>query len=525
MEVANEKDFTAALARVKELSENQGVEAVRDFIATCQGTPSLILQLQAAAHSTLRGDRPSLLEAEAAWRELGPESSAVAFQLASTLQNLVELRARDEGRAAVVEHEAERLRETRLLYEKAGYDEDAEPVLRIQSWVNLGNAFDFMGRDVDALLSYGRAIALDPAFGMALGNYGMTLLGIAPFMGGHQGHVLADAVLALDRALEDEERVVEIGGPSALATFRSQRAAIQGSGRDQDEVIDHSRPNFTDPHLRWAYRHGLLLHISPECLQDDDQVVDPLHLGTMTVGIDDVSQARLKRLQDAFNAVKQDYISARYSLWLASEPESPIRTHAQKLSARGRFVDTLGYARWGVQTGMALGALNVATNTLDKIAGLTHLYFDTGRKPNSAYFNGMWKAKSKKGEPPRMQSEFKAELKSTGNRGLLALCALSLDVAGEKRETELKKLVGLRNTSTHRFLVAHDMVVETKEGGWMERVEWSRLLEAAIRQLAITRAALLYLARAIAVREKNRKPEGKAMPLPNWDVEDFDSAW
>ena len=279
--------------------------------------------------------------------------------------------------------------------------------------------------------------------------------------------------------------MIEIGGPSALATFRRQRAAIKGSDPNQDEASDHARPNFSDPHLRWAYRHGLLLHISPVCLQDDDQVVDPLHLGTMTVGIDDASQARLKRLQDAFNAVKQDYISARYSLWLASDPESPIRAHTQELSARGRFVNTLGYARWGVQTGMALGALNVATNTLDKIAGLTHLYFDTGRAPSSIYFNGMWRAKPKKGEQPQMQPELKAELQGTRNRGLLALCDLSLDVAGEKRETELKKLVGLRHTATHRFLVAHDMVVETEdEDGWMERIEWSRLLDAAVRQLA-----------------------------------------
>jgi tetratricopeptide (TPR) repeat protein len=346
MEVASDRDFAAALARVKELDESQGAKAAREFIATCQGTPSLILQLRAAAHSTLRNDRPSLLEAEAAWRKLGPESSTVAFQLASTLQDLVELRARDEGRTAVIEHEAKRLREARLLYERVGHDEDAEPILRIQSWVNLGNAFDFMGRDVDALPCYQRAIALDADFGMALGNYGMALLSIAPFMGGHQGHVVADAALALDRSLADEGRVIEIGGPSALATFRRQRAAIRGSSPNQDEAIDHARPNFSDPHLRWAYRHGLLLHISPECLQDDDQIVDPLHLGTMTVGIDDASQTRLKRLQDAFNVVKQDYISVRYSLWLASDPETPIRAHTQELSARGRFVNTRGYARW-----------------------------------------------------------------------------------------------------------------------------------------------------------------------------------
>jgi tetratricopeptide (TPR) repeat protein len=526
MEVIGEAEFTAAVARAKELGEREGSEAAREFIAGCQGSPALISQLRPAALATLRDDRPSLLEAEAAWRELEPDSSELAFQLASTIQNLVELRAREEDKVAVVEQEGTHLQEARLLYERAGRDKEAQPLLRKQSWVNLANAFDFMGRDIDALRCYRQAIGLDPDFGMALGNYGMTLLGIAPFMAGHQNHVLADAATALDRALEDEERVTQLGGPAAVATFRSERERIQGPDPHEGEAADHSGPNFGDPHLRWAYRHGLLLHISPECLGEGDQIVDPLHLGTMTIGIDEAAQARLKRLQDAFNAVKQDYVAARYSLWLASEPESPIREQAQELSARGRFVDTLGYARWGLQTGIALGALNVATNTLDKIAGLTHLYFETGRSPSGIYFNGMWRVKPKKGEPSRMQAEFKAELEGKGNRGLLALCDLSLDVIGRQRDTELKKLVALRNTATHRFLVAHDMVIEDdEEDGWIERLEWSRILEAGVRQLAVTRAALLYLARAIAGREANNPPRGQVMPLRNWDVEDFDSTY
>lgn len=522
MEVASTEDFAAALARAHELAENDGSQAARDFLAGCTGEAALLVHLRAEIYARQRDDRDSLLEAETAWRELGPESSGIGFQLACVLQSLIELRAREEGRAAVIEQEAERLREARLLFERAGGDDETEPLLQTQAWVNLGNAFDFMGRDVDALSCYGRAIALDPDFGMALGNYGMALIGIAGFMGGHQGHILADAALALDRALEDEQRVLEIGGASALATFRSERERINGDDLGANGQVEHSRPKFEDPHLRWAHRHGLLLHISPECLDAEDGIVDALHLGTMTVGIDDVSQANLKRLQDAFNAVKQDYIAARYSLWLASEPESPIRSHAQVISARGRYVDTLGYGRWGVQTGMALGALNVAINTLDKIAGLTHLYFETGRAPSATYFNGMWRAKPKKGEPPTMEPAFRVEFEDAGNRGLLALCDLSLDVAGEKKETELKKLVGLRHTATHRFLVAHDMLVGQEEDGWMERVEWGLLVKAGIRQLTITRAALIYLARAIAAKESNHVPQGKVMPLPNWDVEDFD---
>lgn len=523
MRVASRDDFATALARAKELASSEGPQVARDFLASCEGERSLIVHLRAETLAQLSDDRPSLLQAEADWRELGPESSGIAFQLACVLQRLIEHRAREEGRAAVIELEAQRLREARLLFERAGRDEEAEPLLRTQAWVNLGNAFDFMGRDVDALPCYGRAIALDGDFGMALGNYGMALVGIAGFMGGHQGHILADAARALDRALEDEKRVLEIGGASALATFRKERGRINGPAPGEVPEAERRAPEFKDPHLGWAYRHGLLLHISPECLDAEDRIVDPLHLGTMTVGIDDTSQARLRQLQDAFNVVKQDYIAARYSFWLASEADSPIRSDAQSLSARGRYVDTLGYARWGVQTGMALGALNMATNTLDKIAGLTHLYFDTTRTPGTTYFNGMWLAKRKKGDPLSMEPNFRTELVDTGNRGLLALCDLSLDVAGNERLTELKKLVGLRNTATHRFLVAHEMMVgEVEKDGWVERIGWNRLIEATVRQLAITRAALIYLARAIAVRESSHEPHGEVMPLPNWDVEEFD---
>jgi hypothetical protein len=124
-----------------------------------------------------------------------------------------------------------------------------------------------------------------------------------------------------------------------------------------------------------------------------------------------------------------------------------------------------------------------------------------------------------------MEPAFRIEFEDAGNRGLLALCDLSLDVAGEKKETELKKLVGLRHTATHRFLVTHDMLVEQEEDGWMERVRWDLLVEAGVRQLTITRAALIYLARAIAAKESNHTPQGKVMPLPNWDVEDFDGPY
>jgi hypothetical protein len=87
---------------------------------------------------------------------------------------------------------------------------------------NLGNTYDNLGRDVDALDSYRAALAIDPKSGMALGNKGIGLVGIAPLVGKHYPRVLSEAVEALDAALEDEERVLEIGGASALKHFRAR---------------------------------------------------------------------------------------------------------------------------------------------------------------------------------------------------------------------------------------------------------------------------------------------------------------
>jgi hypothetical protein len=90
------------------------------------------------------------------------------------------------------------------------------------------------------------------------------------------------------------------------------------------------------------------------------------------------------------------------------------------------------------------------TNTLDKIAGLVHLYFDTGRSRKSVYFRGMWHKKRRNGRPAEMEPGLAAELRN-GNRGLLALCDLNLDVSGDDDATELKRLVARRHAVTHGF--------------------------------------------------------------------------
>jgi len=218
------------------------------------------------------------------------------------------------------------------------------------------------------------------------------------------------------------------------------------------------------------------------------------------LGISEDEQRRLRDLLDAFGALKQEFVATRYLAWLAGDYDSPIREHASAVSAKVKFLDSLSYVRWGARTGLAVGAFAGAMNLLDKVAGFVHLYLETGRV-RDVYFGRLWH-RGHPAKPAPMDTALADELRA-GNRGLLALCDLSCDLDPE-RQSPLAEFIEMRHSATHRFLVAHDMLLEerTPTSEWVQRVEHRELLEATRQLLGTGRAALLYLARTVDIRER-----------------------
>jgi hypothetical protein len=122
-----------------------------------------------------------------------------------------------------------------------------------------------------------------------------------------------------------------------------------------------------------------------------------------------------------------------------------------------------------------------------------------------------------------MEPVFAPEIRA-GNEGLTALIDLSCEVGDDKHPTALKEQIALRHAATHRFLVAHDLpMYEQDEARWLTRVDWADVVTATTKQLQVTRAALVYLVRAIAAHEASRDHEGQTIPeLPSYAVETFD---
>ena len=176
--------------------------------------------------------------------------------------------------------------------------------LRLRALTDAGNSYDIVGRYLDALDCYERALRIDPSFGMALGNRGLALLYIAPLMGEHKSHLLQEAAAYLDAAIDNHESVVRNGGQSALDQFERRRALISGPPHPPWSVP--SLPSsLGDPYLDWCLRNELFLHASPSCIRREANILDPVFFQHVTSGLTDEDLRYTNEIVDAFNTAKQ----------------------------------------------------------------------------------------------------------------------------------------------------------------------------------------------------------------------------
>lgn len=480
-----------AVEAAEAMTSGAGLEAVRDQLvawALTEGGERL-------------GERQLVGRGGDLYRSLGSLTDPlIAYNVANTDLALFKLDIREVGYVEALIRHRQSLESARRLYDQVGHDASADVALRVQALTNSANAFDAVGRNLEALRRYDEAIALDADFGMALGNRAITLVHYAQFHE-HSSMLIALAIRDLNGVLRDRDRVVAIGGPGSLKHFQEVRSRV--SARKDVPLPTRNPASWKEAHARWCFTHELFLHVSHHCLRPDDAHYDAVFVRQLSSGHGTQETRRVYDLVDALNVLVQEFVAARYLTWLAIAPEAPVVKQAAAISARVPFHDSLMLARWGARTAMALQALSAATNLLDKVAAFLHLYFRTGRRRQDVYFRGFWKAPKQRGQPMAMEPAFIEHLSGAEdaaepfNLGLLALCDLARDLDAD---TPLARLLGLRHAATHRFLVAHHgMAPESSE--WLERLEWNELVRVMLEQLGVARAALIYLVRTVDLSE------------------------
>jgi len=147
----------------------------------------------------------------------------------------------------------------RNYYNKCLKYQSDDPHFVSQVQVNLGNCFDEMGRVLDALECYERALALDPSHGMALGNKGIGLYTYARVSGEHQGTFLKEAYSLLSLALQKGTN------PEAIVHFERIIQIIRDQFKANNTKLDTSGQY---PGITYKGQTGLEKFLTDFCLRN-----------------------------------------------------------------------------------------------------------------------------------------------------------------------------------------------------------------------------------------------------------------
>ncbi len=413
--------------------------------------------------------------------------------------------------------------------------EGSEQMRQCQILTNLGNSLSHIGRFVEAVEYWDRALAIDPDFGMAVGNrgHGLTYYASALYDDGHQFLLLKQARSALSRALS---LALE---PGAQPRFEKRLAEIdrslgtKGLAATVDmDVFSLGRSKAESGYRRWCLQNRLFLNPLNDLGVHSIAATDVLSTPSIVTPLDHGCG-----YQGFFNQMKQEFVSARY---LYYEGISLGRPHYSDKDVL--LLDTLDYPEYSVSVEKGKAAFRMAYSLLDKIAWFLVVYLDIKSKLKAGElrrvsFRNIWyKGLSRSGG-------LWSDLQQCQNWPMRGLFWLSKDLYEERpefrdsMEPDAKQLADVRNHLEHKYLKLHDCMWIGE--AFLDDPTWRACTDdlafslyrsdfeaKTLRMLKMARGALIYLSLAIHREEQRRSQarDGKGISVPMF-LDAYDDKW
>lgn len=371
---------------------------------------------------------------------------------------------------------------------------------------NLANLLDHLGRFVDAIELWDKALQQTPGFGMARGNraLGLRNYGAHLYDKGHKALFFKTAHHELTTALTQEPEAHAVPGFTAA---RDELAALLPPEYLARTTTLHEHPLGTSTEEQ-DYRKAMLaarLFLNP--LND---------LGPHTIAAQDILRTPplVVRIgtgptaQSAMNQLKQEYVAARY-LYDQGTHEHAEPHYADK---NVKLTNTLDYPAYGIRREFLRAAFRIAYSLLDKTAYLLNDYLQLGMREDRVTFRNLWY------DHGEQQRGLRPDFQRRKSLPLRALYWLAKDLAPNEDVTgtldpDAQHLALIRNHLEHKFLKLH------KEGfhGPARTIATGDLADTlslhlhehafekkTLRILRLARAAIIYLVLAIHREEQER---------------------
>lgn len=381
---------------------------------------------------------------------------------------------------------------------------DIKTDLKLRIITNLANALDNIGRFVEAIELWDKAISEDPDFGMALGNKALALFCYAEYINDplSQNIFLKNSYTTFKQAMS-----FGVEGHAAehiKAWVDHLRSIADWDGLNLKEPkMSRGRSKAEKKYKRWCVKNRLVLNTVNDILQKSEALSDSLTLPSITLPASN-EYTSLPRPYAIFNQLKQEYVSARYLVFEALQDKDAPLHFSDKETLLYDALDYRFYRLWVEKVKMAFLAAHAI---FDKIAYLINDYWKLGLKIKSINFNSIWYLEG------RPKLGLAKQFESSKNWPLRGLYWLSKDFYHKSNavrvvDPDAKIIHEIRNHIAHKYLRVHDhfLYAAAEERARLGHelsypVTDRELIEQSIKLLKLVRSALIYLSAAVAHEE------------------------
>lgn len=401
-------------------------------------------------------------------------------------------------------------------------------IRQCQIATNFGNLFSHVGRFVEAIEYWNRALRVDPNFSMALANRGRGQIEYARALydEGHQPVFLRQAHIDLCAGLAQGL------DPAVVQTFEQMKLFIEQCVNEEYLRTGTDMEGFSlgDSDDEQRYRHWCL---------DQQLFLNPLNdLGPFSIASHDVftvpsiilGTGEGPTYHGFFNQIKQEFVSARFMFYEAITAD---KTH---FADKGVLLyNTFDYPAYSLAIEKVKIAFRMAYSLFDKVAFFLNDYLKLGIPEKKVTFRTVWyeKQDKKKGLIPQFQ-----RCENWPLQGLFWLSKdLFEDAPGfqETIEPDAQELNELRNHVEHKYLKLHETCspqssAKTQTNRLGDRLAYSvgrHDFEAKTRRiLKRIRAGLIYLSLGVHFEEKRRRLErGNGRITPQLSLDTWNDEW
>lgn len=409
---------------------------------------------------------------------------------------------------------------------------DLDPVRQCQILTNLGIELNEVGRFIEAVELWDRALAILPQFAMAHGSRGSGLK--------YYGLASADGYDRQILLLHAERSFMATAAPGALwdAPYPTsikkhflrlgreiaERLDLEAIARDFDpESAGLGRNRAERAYRRWSVEHRLFVNPLNDVVDGPVAAEDYLVLPPLTVSHDTPGMPPVIGL---FNQMKQEYAFARLMLYESVTATSEDRIHFA--DRRVRLSNTLDYPSYSMATEKMRTAFRLAYGLLDKVGYFINDYWKLGTPVHRVGFRSVWYADGDAREG--LNDRFSAY----ENWPLLGLFWLSKDLFEQKMQKvtnpDARELYILRNHLEHKYLhITHGWAASATDrsstGTLGIAIGSDEFAAKALRLLKLARAAIIYLALAVHREEKMRDEKREPGIVGQMLVTHFEDGW